>query len=511
MTLNALQQQAFVGLVDFAKKREHKFALLLGPAGSGKTHTLANVIKAVREQDPHRQIMIAAPTHKAVSVARKALLKYGIEVDYTTVSALIGKAPSTSDDPDEDGKAKWNRGEGGGLGKSSLLLADEISMLDALDMKAVQRAINIADAQVILCGDFAQLRPVKGQSLVDAVEKIPVRFKLNEVMRSDSGSIVAMSKEVRTTGNLDLDCVDGSSVIIYNDAGDFERAFVNTEGAVAVAYTNRRVSQLNQMKRNHIYGGNQTDFMPQESVILTESPYFIRRMSGKRGQYESLKVADNNSQLIVESLGSLQDITSPFAPKKVIPYYNAVLTNPETALTFDAEIMTYDMFTSNLEPALAEILGNLRNFSAKLAKLDDKCRARENLEGNQRFQLTYEQIKRYFTDEEAAWVFSAAKTNPKFMSTTFSIGSVEDYYFPTKGTWSSLKGLCWSRDYFGFRQRFAVLLYEHASTAHKAQGSSYQHCFVDWPNLETIRDPADKQAACYVAVSRASETLHIRI
>ncbi len=511
MTLNPLQQQAADGLIKFATTKEHKFALLLGPAGSGKTHTLANVIQSIKQQDPHRQLMIAAPTHKAVSVARKALQKYGFDIPHTTVSSLIGKAPTTSDDPDDDGKAKWARGEGGGLEKGTLLVLDELSMVDAQDMKAVQRAINLADAQIILVGDFAQLRPVKGQSLVDAVEKIPVRFKLNEVMRSNSGSIVAMSKAVRTTGNLDLDCVDGTSVIIYNDAEEFERAFVNTEGAVAVAYTNKRVSQLNQMKRNHIYGGSQDAFMPGEKVTLTESPYFIRRRSDKRSQFETLKFADNNSQLIVEELGVMGEVTSPFAPKKPVQFYNAVLTNPETALTVDAEVMTYDMFVSNLEPALAEILTNLRNFSSKLAKLDEKCRGREGLEGREKFQLTHDQIKRYFTAEEAAWIIGACKTNPKFMSMTFNIGGSEDYYFPTKGTWGSLRGLLWPKEYFGFRARFAVLLYEHASTAHKAQGSSYQHCFCDWPNLETIRDPDDRQAACYVAVSRASETLHIRI
>lgn len=510
MSLNPLQQQAADGLINFAKEKQHKFALLLGPAGSGKTYTLANVIQEVKRQEPNRPLLIAAPTHKAVSVARKALSNYGLEVPYMTVSALIGKAPSTSDDPDDEGKAKWSRGEGGGLEKGALLIVDELSMIDLQDMKAVQRAINLANAQVILCGDFAQLRPVKGQSLVDAVEKIPLRFKLNEVMRSDSGSIVAMSKAVRTTGNLDLDAVDGKSVVIYNDADAFERAFVETEGAVAVAYTNRRVSQLNQMKRKHIYGDDPKPFMPQETVILTEAPYFLRRMSNKRGAWENIKAADNNSQLVVEELYSEATETSPFALNKPIPYYNAVLTNPETALTFDAQVMTYDMYVSNLEPALEEILAKLRNFSAKLAKLDEKCRARD-IEGREKFHLTEEQIKRFFLPDEADWVLKAAKTNPNFMSASISFSGLGDTFFPTKGTWASLKGLAWSREYFGFRQRFAVLLYEHASTAHKAQGSSYAHTFVDWPNLETIRDPADKQAACYVAVSRAAETLHIRI
>jgi hypothetical protein len=511
MTLNPLQQQAFYGLVEYADKREHKFALLLGPAGSGKTFTLASVIQEIKRKEPNRPLLVVAPTHKAVAVARKALAKYDIETPYSTVSSLIGKAPSTTDDPDDEGKAQWRRGEGGGLERGALVILDEVSMVPLDEMKSVQKAINIAEAQLICVGDFSQLKPVKGQSLVDVAEKIPVRFKLNEVMRSDSGNIVAMSKAVRTTGQLDLDAVDNKTVFIYNDSDAFERAFTTAEGGVAIAYTNRRVSQLNQMKRRHIYGDNPAAFMPQEKVILTESPYFIRRRSNTRGTWESIRVADNNSELVVEELGALVEETSPFASKHKIPFYNATLTNPETKLTFEAEVMTYDMYVSNLEPAMMEVLANLRTFSTKLARLDDKCRARDGVDGKEKFYLTDSQITRYFTTQEANWIFQSAKTNPKFISQSMNFQNAEDYYFPTKGVWNSLRGLLWPSRYFGLRSRFAVLVYEHAFTAHRSQGSSFTKTFVDWPNLETIRDGEDRQAACYVAVSRASETLHIRI
>ena len=511
MTLNILQSQAAAGLIEFATKKEHTFALLLGPAGSGKTFTLSHVIKAL--DGTKRPVLVACPTHKAKSVLVKSLARYGLSVSATTVSALIGKAPSTTDDPDEEGQAQWKRGGGDTLQAGSLLVLDEVSMVDVADMRAIKRATEAAQAQAILTGDFAQLRPVKGTSIMDAVEKIPVRFKLNEVMRSGSQGIVAVSKSVRTTGQIDLDAVDNQSVFAYHSSDKFEQAFVATQDAVAVAYTNKRVSELNRLKRRAIYGADVHDFMPNENVILTEAPFFIWARGGTSGKYSNIKVADNNSHLVVKHVGFLAEERHPFSEKPV-PYYDLDLLNPETDLTFQAKGMTFDMYVNHLQPALEEALGHIRKFADQLARLDrelEKRFARGGIEDSKRLSITEAQARKFFTPRQYDWLYEASLKNPKYLTNSLDFATDEQTFSPVKGSWSSLRGLAWARDYFGFRSKFAVLLYEHASTAHKAQGSTYKHVFVDWPNLETIRDHEDRQAACYVAVSRASDTLHIRI
>jgi hypothetical protein len=511
MTLNTLQQQAADGLVEFATKKEHTFALLLGPAGSGKTFTISHVIKALGPSK--RRIMVACPTHKAKSVLVKSLARYGISVSATTVSALIGKAPSITDDPDEEGQAQWKRGGGDTLQPGSLLVVDEISMVDVADMRAIKRAVEASKAQAILTGDFAQLRPVKGTSIMEAVEKIPVRFKLNEVMRSGSQGIVAVSKAVRTTGQIDLDAIDNQTVFSYHSSDKFEQTFVATEDAVAVAYTNKRVSELNKMKRRALYGDDPPDFMPKESVILTEAPFFIWARGSKTGNYSSIKAADNNSQLIVRDAGFLSEATHPFSERKV-PYYDLYLHNPETNLDFEAKGMTFDMYVNHLKPTLEDALGNIRAFADRLTKIDKEVQRRferGGIDEAHKNRVTEAQMQKFFKPQEFDWLLKAVEKNPKYFLRSFDFTTDEGFFFPAKGAWSSLRGLLWARDYFGFRQQFAVLLYEHASTAHKAQGSTYKHVFVDWPNLETIRDHEDRQAASYVAVSRASDTLHIRV
>jgi len=518
--LNPQQQVAADGLKEFVESKEYSFALLLGPAGSGKTFTIAYVIKSLDLKG--RSIVVACPTHKAKRVLVAALQRHGINVEATTVSALIGKAPSVSDDPDDEGQAKWLVGGGSTLPPNSLLVLDEISMIDFQDMRNLKRVVENAGCQAILTGDFSQLRPVKGKSIADAVEKIPVRFMLSEVMRSDSSNIVAMSKSVRLTGELDLSLVDGKGVVLYNNADRFEQAFLETPNAVAVAYTNRRVSELNQLKRRNIYGKDVRPFMENEEVILMEAPLFITSKGSFSGEYKRIKVADNNDPLVVLSSTGRRTTEVPFV-KKVVSYHDLLLTNPETKLDFEAKGLTYDMYVSDFKPIFDELLALLRGFSSRLDRLDEALNRRAEKKGipaNKKFCLTEAEITAFFTPEEAAWVKLLPSTNRNFMVYDYEEESVFDedgnirspkrLFKPAKGNWRSLKKLVWARDYFGLRGQFAVLLYPHASTAHKAQGSTYQHVFVDWPNLMTINDPDDRRAACYVAVSRASETLHIR-
>jgi hypothetical protein len=489
---NPLQTQAIEGLIEFAQKREHVFALLEGPAGSGKTFAVANMILRIQAEAPERKIMVATPTHKSKKVVLQALARYGISVNATTVSALIGKAPSTTDDPDDEGNPQWLRSDSGALEPDTLLIVDEVSMVGITDAKAIQKVVKRNNSQVIFSGDFAQLRPVKDASIQDAMEKVPVRFKLAEVMRSGSKGIVAVSKSVRVTGDIDLDAVDSQNVFIYNDSKKFEEAFVATEGAVAVAYTNKRVAELNHLKRKAIYGDKLKPFMPNETVILTEQPFFVRKNYG--GKWESVKVADNNDQLVVLDSGIRCEDGNAFA-EGYVHSTMLRLRNPETALEFEAKALTYDEYVNNLKPMLEEVLKNTRMFAKRLEAI-----SRDDIG-----EISEAGLSDYFNEDERAWIIANASYKSNWVRPTL------DGFKPVKGSWVSLKSLAFARDYFGFKGQFAVLLYEHASTAHKAQGSTYQHAFVDWPNLLTIRDADDRQAACYVAVSRAADTLHIRI
>lgn len=498
---NEQQRIAIEGITEAILRgvsEDNWIALLEGPAGSGKTFVIASIIERLIEEGFQTEdILISAPTHKARKVAEYTLMdNYDISVNSITVSALIGKAPSKEEEPDEEGRAFWIKSSGSPLKMGNVLIVDELSMIDLQDAKSLQKIVRNGGAFLLMVGDFAQLRPVKGVSIKDAVEKIPLRYKLEEVMRSDNPSIVGMSKAVRTTGRLDMNLFDGKTAFAYNDMKTFEKAFTETDRGVAIAYTNRRVSELNRMKRRHIYGNDVEDFMPKESVILTESPYFIY---GRQTGWQKIKVADNNDILTIEQIDHrMKSVSSPFTNISV-RYYDAMLRNQETKAVFPANVLSYDMYDTTLRPAMDELLEIFRVFSNKFKGLNG--------------QVSDKELRKIFAQHEYEWIVTTARNLDRVRSMV-DPDSQQDVWLPGEKAgklWSRVPSLAWAKEYFGFREKFAVVLYEHASTAHKIQGSTCPHVFVDWPNLETIRDADDRQAASYVAVSRPSETLHVRI
>jgi len=72
--------------------------------------------------------------------------------------------------------------------------------------------------------------------------------------------------------------------------------------------------------------------------------------------------------------------------------------------------------------------------------------------------------------------------------------------FATDKNWQS---------YFDIKERWADLRPVHASTVHKSQGSTYREVFIDLNNIGKCTRWRDVARLVYVAVTRASDTVHI--
>lgn len=65
------------------------------------------------------------------------------------------------------------------------------------------------------------------------------------------------------------------------------------------------------------------------------------------------------------------------------------------------------------------------------------------------------------------------------------------------------------KNFFEIKERWADLRPIHASTVHKAQGSTYREVFVDLNNIGKCTRWRDVARLVYVAITRASDTVHI--
>jgi hypothetical protein len=64
-------------------------------------------------------------------------------------------------------------------------------------------------------------------------------------------------------------------------------------------------------------------------------------------------------------------------------------------------------------------------------------------------------------------------------------------------------------DFFDIKERWTDLRPVHASTVHKSQGSTYREVFVDLNNIGKCTRWRDVARLVYVAITRASDTVHI--
>jgi hypothetical protein len=138
--LDAGQQRAF----DAALSGQNIF--LTGGPGTGKSHTLRQIIAGLKAKQGDKSVLVTAPTGVAALIAEGQTLHSspGPGIPRGTTEAFGNMRSNTN-------SAIW--------GKCQTLVVDEISMVDAEFFDWF--VSNVGPVQLVLCGDFAQLPPVR--------------------------------------------------------------------------------------------------------------------------------------------------------------------------------------------------------------------------------------------------------------------------------------------------------------------------------------------------------------
>ena len=187
MKLTPKQQIAFDTINDCIANK--KPVLLTGFAGTGKSTTIATVIKSLS----HKMITIATPTHKAAAVLSAMLETNGIvspNVKVTTIHKALGKRPQKQ----QDGTLKFSKPKKEIYG---ILIIDECSMIDSDLFDDINQAA--PTASIVYVGDPAQLPPTSGNGAISPVfAAIEQRAHLSDVIRQGVGNpIIDLSEALR--------------------------------------------------------------------------------------------------------------------------------------------------------------------------------------------------------------------------------------------------------------------------------------------------------------------------
>jgi len=167
--------------------------LLEGGPGTGKTSTVAAMIRAVQEHCPQARIHLAAPTGKAAGRLGQAT---GDRHPCSTLHRLL-----------EQRGDRFLRNRNHPLGLD-LLIVDEVSMVDLELMAALLEALP-ASCRLVLVGDPAQLPPVAPGAVLAALQRPAPRAALGaavvrlETTYRHAGAIAAVAATLRQWGQAD--------------------------------------------------------------------------------------------------------------------------------------------------------------------------------------------------------------------------------------------------------------------------------------------------------------------
>jgi len=173
--LNASQAQALFE-IEQAYERGARH-LLTGFAGSGKTTLMQQVARIF--QDEGKNVVMTAPTHKAVAVLARKLAEAGIEVPCCTIHSLLSLRPKVVGD-----KQVFERADRAREIIADVVVIDEASMLDTSLMGHIRSFLKWQF--VLFVGDPAQLPPV-GEIASEAFS-VKSRSHLDTIIRQVAGN-----------------------------------------------------------------------------------------------------------------------------------------------------------------------------------------------------------------------------------------------------------------------------------------------------------------------------------
>ncbi|MFQ4139298.1 ATP-dependent RecD-like DNA helicase [Nodosilinea sp. PGN35] len=282
LALTAEQEAALEALDAFVQGTE-KLYLLTGYAGTGKTTLLQVFVNGLRDRGDERPIVLSAFSNKATKVLAAMAAQWRLDIDAMTCCKLLGLRPVIDE---ENGKQVFaiDRQQASQIDRYRLVIIDECSMINQELWELLVNAVSnlYRGTQILFVGDPAQLPPVNEPESA-CFRQIIHKSQLTEVVRY-GGAIGVIAEDIRR--NLERDTLPrfANDTNANNTEGCFVlprtawhdlliRAFTspayqkNPDQVRALAYTNRRVAQLNQTIRAAIYGPNAKRFVPGERLI----------------------------------------------------------------------------------------------------------------------------------------------------------------------------------------------------------------------------------------------------
>lgn len=457
-TLNDGQQAAFKLLVRLVSNETNgPVVVLKGYAGTGKTYLVGKFIQWL-VFTLKQQVLVTAPTNKAVKVLRNASpFGEGGAVRFCTIHSALG----LKENIDYNGKVTFQPDRFAEVPISSykLLLVDEVSMLGDDLFKEIELHTQ-RGLLVILIGDPRQIPPVGQRDTVafsaDRKQELGIETaELTQIVRQSAGNpIIQLTQAVRDRINY-----KGTYNEIY--AGE---VLDSPEGPLGVRY----VSLSSEPDQEYLEALIGELFTGEAFQLDADHAKIIAWRNNTVDTFNSLV----RSLLYGEEARKLEIGDKLIADKPIIQHERTVFaTNAEFV------VVGYDV--KKMRVGLRE----LEYYDAEVEALGDDGEAYRV-----RIPIIHENGEEAFKEAAEERKKHALSQPPKSSN--------------AKQAWIS---------YYRFFETFAAVKYNYAITAHKSQGSTYQNVIVAEYDINANITVQERNRIKYTAFSRAAKYLAVLI
>jgi len=438
------QYDAFQEILNFCNTPFGGIYLVTGVAGTGKTYLTTKIVTELKAEN----ILVTAPTHKAVKVLQSECNINFHKVKFATVHSALGLREkidghgTVTFEPEPNAQHK--------IEKANYMIVDEASMLHDQLFDMLAKYVEKHNLKIIMVGDPVQIPPIGKKDSKPFQHKYQLLYKikiseLKSIVRQSIGHpIIEKSFEVRTRINEprpfvnrdNLESPVGSVFFCgkenlkdmfsdYFDSYDFNK---NVDYARVIAWTNATVNDYNALIRSIIYKRNYLPKIVIGEKLIIDSPIV-----------KNDKVVFNTNDE-VEVVGYKICKEEVKGLDRFIKYYDTVVKYETTF--FGNMHHNIKIVHEDSEPEFEEICDMVKQVA-----LQEK-------QGSN-------QAKMY-------WIM-----------------------------------------YYHLKNYFAQVKYSYSITVHKSQGSTYLHAFIDETDILKNPDIVERNRILYTAITRAKKNVYI--
>lgn len=458
---------------------EFKELLIVGPAGTGKSTIVRELLRRWRYIYGEGNVILSSPTHRAnwvlKSMSEYKVRRFGVDIkqqeDPLTLEALMGARQNELTGrfvyPTIEAASKMSKPPPiVKIGRRSAIIVDEASMMDYNELKRIRQWREYLGFGIIFIGDIEQLPPV-------GMEKSPVfsasirEVCLTEVMRQRGGNpLLDLVTDIRLGNNppvvANLNSKTGEGIVLASNRAAVLQSVTSLSAPEIVrenmnqlrvlAGRNRTVREWNGLIHNMMFPSATSPVCVGEVVI----------------GYRSTDTMHNGVEYLVADVSSFQDFCHKSSGFTAKGWHISLSSDPEKG----AEVRVF--IVSRQDES---------RYAQQFHILSDRKQAA--------WQVWHD------SGRDKSKIMPAIMATKALESFTGEVGMMND--ISPEGDVENLE----ESEKSPLRRMFDL---GYASTVHKAQGGTVNVVVVDMGDMTSFPgDPVFKRRLVYTALSRASK------